>query len=102
MSMLRWYWPTDSEKRVEKPATHWDTPGDDLIESAPDRAAFQADCCIARAIYPVVLPPNDSLSRAAHLMWCAHHYRKCAAGLRRARPPLRPDRSTLVAARTGW
>jgi hypothetical protein len=84
MSMLGWYWLPNPEKGIEKPATHRDVPGDDLIESPPASDGPPADCCIARAAYHVVLRPNGSLPRAAHLMLCAHHYRNCVGALRRS------------------
>ena len=84
MSMLGWYWAPNPEKGTEKPATHRDTPGDDLIESPPTCAGLSADCCIAQAKYDVVLPPKGSMPRTGHLMLCYHHYWICASGLRRS------------------
>jgi hypothetical protein len=84
VSTLGWYWLPNPEEGTEKPATHRDVPGDDLIQSPPATAAPPADCCIAQATYHVVLPPKGSRPRAAHLMLCAHHYRKCARGFRQS------------------
>ena len=81
MSMLGWYWLPDPENRIEQPAAHRDVPGDDLIVNSSSSDRPSADCCIARATYHVVLPPSGSRPRAAHLMLCANHYRKCAGAL---------------------
>lgn len=42
----------------------------------------QADCCVARAAFRVVLAPTVARAAEAELLLCAHHYRASAAVLR--------------------
>jgi hypothetical protein len=59
-------------------------PMDELLPApAPTITTMQADCCVARAEYLVVLPRTASRPRAAELFLCGHHFRTGKDALRR-------------------
>jgi hypothetical protein len=53
-----------------------DQAGDDLVaETDTGLGNHRADCCVANAVYRVVLPASAHRSAPAELLLCGHHTR---------------------------
>lgn len=66
-------------------ASEFQYPWDELLlDTRAGIDTQQADCCVARARFRIVLPARESRSRPAELLLCGHHFRVSRDGLRRA------------------
>lgn len=60
-------------------------PEHDRIEHVPDAVAVgRADCCPARPVVGVIMPPGPARPHETDLMLCGHHYRVSRMALARA------------------
>ena len=55
-----------------------------LLDARLPVNAQQADCCVARAAYRIVLPAGQSRPRPTELLLCGHHFRASQDSLCRA------------------
>ena len=77
-------WPRHRSHDVDEFAG-LEYPPDELLLGAPRALETQqADCCIAKAVYRVVLPATATRSLAAELLLCGHHFRVSKRALQRA------------------
>lgn len=61
-------------------------------------AGQRADCCVAAAVYRVVLPVTERRARPTELLLCAHHYRSARATLSEGRAAIFDAEHRLVTA----
>ena len=85
----RWYVSIEPWRRHrgrdDADDTDYDRPHDEHTESSVSGIdVAQADCCIAKAAYRVVLPATPTRSRPAELLLCGHHFRASQSTLRHA------------------
>lgn len=67
-------------------ASEFHYPWDEwLLDARVPTGAHQADCCVAKAAYRIVLPACESRLRPTELLLCGHHFRASRDGLRRAK-----------------
>ena len=72
--------------------------GDNVIATVESRInADRADCCSARPVFSVVLPPSKHRTYHASLLMCGHHLRSARAGLLAARARVYDESGRLVA-----
>ena len=82
--MTRKPWPQRSRRIVDEDVDS-DSPIDELLPAPVTMiTTMQADCCIAKAAYLVVLPASAERSHPAELLLCGHHFRAGRQGLQRS------------------
>lgn len=66
-------------------ASEFQYPCDELLlDARMPIDVQQADCCVAKAAYRILLPAAGTQARPAELLFCGHHFRASREGLRRS------------------
>jgi len=72
----------DTATTAGPPAEHPDLAHTGAL--ADPSVPMQADCCPARPMFKIVIPPAATRTRPADLWLCGHHYRASRAALNSA------------------
>ena len=84
MGTIGWRWSGGRRAGRGRGETTVDFPWDGVFAGDGEEIAMRrADCCVASAVYRVVLPASGSGRQQTELLLCAHHYHQSQGGLQR-------------------